>query len=212
MTIVLGQPRAPPGDDPGRASGDGRPGHGRARADEPDRRRPPAAREARADRTSWSSGPVEVGALTDELESKATALASREWGVESRGQGIVVADRQRLTEAHAPARRERGRRTAATAARSGSGLERRRRETARLWVHDEGRGCGRRSRRAIFDRFRARANGSARSGGSGLGSADRQGDRRGARRARRGPERAGRGSDLHYRDSRRPATTERSSA
>jgi signal transduction histidine kinase len=42
---------------------------------------------------------VEVGALTDEIHGKVTALAPVPWTLESRGRGVIVADRQRLTQA-----------------------------------------------------------------------------------------------------------------
>jgi signal transduction histidine kinase len=42
---------------------------------------------------------VEVGMLTDEIHGKVTALAPVSWTLESRGRGVIVADRQRLTQA-----------------------------------------------------------------------------------------------------------------
>jgi signal transduction histidine kinase len=109
---------------------------------------------------------VEVGPLTDELASKAAGLAPREWLVESRGQGIVVADRQRLTEAvlqlaenavnHSG---EDGPVWLGSTISDG---------TARLWVRDAGAGIDRAEHTAIFDRFRRGASGT-RSQGSGLG-------------------------------------------
>jgi signal transduction histidine kinase len=109
---------------------------------------------------------VEVGALTDELVSKASALAARDWRVESRGQGIVIADRQRLTQAVLQ--------LAENAATHGGDEEpiwlgsSIRNGTARLWVRDEGRGVPEEEHLAIFERFR-RAESATRSQGSGLG-------------------------------------------
>ena len=109
---------------------------------------------------------VEIGTLTDELASKAAGLAPREWLVESRGQGIVVADRQRLTEAvlqlaenavnHSG---EDGTVWLGSSVSDG---------TARLWVRDAGAGIPREEQAAIFDRFR-RGTSATRSQGSGLG-------------------------------------------
>ena len=42
---------------------------------------------------------VDVGALTDALLAKAAALAHRDWVLDVRGQGVIVSDRQRLTQA-----------------------------------------------------------------------------------------------------------------
>jgi signal transduction histidine kinase len=109
---------------------------------------------------------VDIGALTDELESKASGLASREWVVESRGQGMVVADRQRLTEAMLQLAEN-----AVTHSGEqgpillGSSVSA---DDARLWVRDEGRGVPPEEQERIFDRFLHSQNGS-RSRGSGLG-------------------------------------------
>ena len=111
-------------------------------------------------------GTVELGALTDELASKASALAPREWRVEGRGQGIVVADRQRLTEAMLQLAEN-----AATHGHGsgpiwlGSGIEN---GTARLWVRDAGKGVPVDEQPEIFERFH-RAESATRSQGSGLG-------------------------------------------
>ena len=45
------------------------------------------------------SGEVELGALTDELLDKAAALGARDWRLDARGEAVLVADRQRLTQA-----------------------------------------------------------------------------------------------------------------
>jgi signal transduction histidine kinase len=111
-------------------------------------------------------GAVEIGGLTDELATKAASLAPREWHVESRGQGIAVADRQRVTEAvlqlaeNAVKHAEGG-----GPLWLGSSVED---GTARIWVRDEGSGIPLAEQSAIFDRFR-RAEAASRSRGSGLG-------------------------------------------
>ena len=108
---------------------------------------------------------VEVGALTEELYAKAKALPTR-WILEERGTGIIVADRQRLTQAVVQ--------LAQNAVRHGheggvivlgsrvSGDE------ARIWVRDHGPGIRQEDQQAIFDRFR---RGGMRSEGAGLGLA-----------------------------------------
>lgn len=43
--------------------------------------------------------PVDLEALTVELHTKLEAIAPRRWEIESLGTGVIVADRQRLTQA-----------------------------------------------------------------------------------------------------------------
>jgi signal transduction histidine kinase len=111
-------------------------------------------------------GTVEMGGLTDELAAKASALAPREWRLESRGQGVVVADRQRLTQAvlqlaeNAVAHVD-----SDSPLYLGSSVEH---GTTRIWIRDEGKGISVADQSAIFERFR-RAEGAPRSRGSGLG-------------------------------------------
>jgi signal transduction histidine kinase len=109
---------------------------------------------------------VDVGALTDELASKAAGLAQREWIVESRGQGVIVADRQRLTEAMLQLAENAVAHSGGQAPiRLGSSVSA---DSARLWVRDEGRGVPPEEQERIFDRF-LRSEDGGRSSGSGLG-------------------------------------------
>ena len=109
---------------------------------------------------------VDVAELTDELAAKAAALALRGFLVESRGQGIVVADRQRLTQAVLQLAEN-------AAAHSGdegpiwigSSVDD---GVARLWVRDKGVGIPAEEHDAVFERFRRGTNAS-RARGSGLG-------------------------------------------
>jgi signal transduction histidine kinase len=113
-------------------------------------------------------GTVDVGELTDELASKAAALAPREWVVESRGRGIVVGDRQRLTQAMLQLAENAVSHAGGEAPiRLGSSVAS---GTARLWVRDEGVGIRPEEGDAIFDRFR-RVGVGERASGSGLGLA-----------------------------------------
>jgi signal transduction histidine kinase len=111
---------------------------------------------------------VEVGALTDELHGNVIALAPVPWQLESRGRGVIVADRQRLTQAvlqlaqnavqHGPEGEPIG--IGSTVA----GGE------ASFWVHDAGPAIPASEQIAIFDRFRRGAS-RHRSEGAGLGLA-----------------------------------------
>jgi two-component system, OmpR family, sensor kinase len=109
---------------------------------------------------------VDVGALTDEVEPKAAALSPREWIVESRGQGVIVADRQRLTQALLQLAENAVRHADGTDALVlGSAVEN---GEARFWVSDRGPGVDPGAR--LFERFR-RGPGARRSEGAGLGLA-----------------------------------------
>jgi signal transduction histidine kinase len=109
---------------------------------------------------------VDLGQLTDELEQKVQALGDRSWIVESRGRGVIVADRQRLTQAVVQ--------LAENAVRYSDGGEpvvlgsEVRNGEARLWVRDRGPGIPADQRARIFERFQ-RGGGSRRSEGAGLG-------------------------------------------
>jgi signal transduction histidine kinase len=125
---------------------------------------------AKAERDDFLSvTEVELGALTDELFDKARGLGARDWQLEARADAIVVADRQRLTQAVMG--------LAVNAVQHTTdgetiwlGTEANHRE-ARLWVRDAGPGIGPDDQERIFARF-ARASASRRrSEGAGLGLA-----------------------------------------
>ena len=111
---------------------------------------------------------VDVGALTDALLAKAGALAHREWVLDVRGQGVIVADRQRITQAmvqlaeNAARYSDAGEPIAIGSLVSGG--------EARFWVRDQGPGIPPHEQEAIFERFR-RGGGPGRSDGAGLGLA-----------------------------------------
>jgi signal transduction histidine kinase len=111
---------------------------------------------------------VNIGALTDELASKAASLDSVEWVVESRGRGVIVADRQRLTQAVLQladnAVRHAGDAGPLTLGSLVADAE------ARFWVRDRGRGISEEEQEVIFERFRRGGSG-VRADGSGLGLA-----------------------------------------
>jgi signal transduction histidine kinase len=111
---------------------------------------------------------VKVGALTDELFAKVSALASREWVLEHRGRGVIVADRQRLTQAAVQLAQNAVRYSGeGEAIFVGSAVAN---GEARLWVKDRGAGIPIAEQERIFERFR-RGRGEARSEGAGLGLA-----------------------------------------
>ena len=109
---------------------------------------------------------VEVGALTDGVHAKLAALAPRDWIVESRARGVVVADRHRLTQAIVQLADNAARVTReGDEIRLGSAIVG---SEARFWVADRGPGVAVAEQRRIFERFR-RGRGGARSEGAGLG-------------------------------------------
>jgi two-component system OmpR family sensor kinase len=95
--------------------------------------------------------PVDVGALTNDLHAKARALGDRNWQIDALGRGIIVADRQRLTQAvvqlaqnaveHTEDGAEIGLGSAVTPGK------------ARFWVRDTGSGVSPEDRERIFLRF-----------------------------------------------------------
>jgi two-component system OmpR family sensor kinase len=112
---------------------------------------------------------VELGALTDELLEKAQALGERDWRLESRGEAVIVADRQRLTQAMMGLAQNAVQHTA-TGEPIWLGTDANHRE-ARLWVRDEGPGIAPDDQERIFDRFARASDSRRRSEGAGLGLA-----------------------------------------
>jgi signal transduction histidine kinase len=108
---------------------------------------------------------VDIGALTDELATKASGLAPGELVVESRGRGLVVGDRQRLTEAMLQLAENAVKHGGDGQIRIGSSMTA---DEARLWVRDEGVGIPQDQQERIFERFQ-RAGDGTRAAGSGLG-------------------------------------------
>jgi two-component system OmpR family sensor kinase len=110
---------------------------------------------------------VEVGGLTDEVLAKVQALAPREWVLEQRGRGVIVADRQRLTQALVQLAQNADRYSSTgESVRLGSELAD---GLARFWVRDRGAGISLEDQRRIFERFYR--GGVRRSEGAGLGLA-----------------------------------------
>lgn len=113
-----------------------------------------------------STAPVDVAVLTDDVLAKAEALGDRQWVLDARATGTIVADRQRITQAlvqlaqnavqHTQEGDEIGLGTFA-----GDG-------EARLWVRDTGPGIPFEEQERVFARF-YRAAAGRRSDGAGLG-------------------------------------------
>jgi len=109
---------------------------------------------------------VDVEVLTDELHTKAAALAPRSWTLDARGRGRVVADRQRLTQALMQLAENAAKHTGdgdqiGVGSRVENGL-------VRFWVRDEGAGVPVEEHATIFNRFTRGAD-SSRGEGAGLG-------------------------------------------
>ena len=122
---------------------------------------------AKAERADFLRlGPVDLAALTEEVHAKAEALGDRRWHLGAVGRGIVIADRQRLTQALMQLAQNAVQHTAAgDEIEIGSrvlGVE------VELWVRDTGEGISPDEVERIFDRF-ARGGRKRASDGAGLG-------------------------------------------
>jgi signal transduction histidine kinase len=110
---------------------------------------------------------VNVASLTDDLHSKARALAPRRWKLDGKGTGVVAADPQRLTQAmiqlaqNAVQHTSEGAEIALGSALSNGCL--------RLWVRDSGPGIPSEEQERIFHRFTRGADRRRNSEGAGLG-------------------------------------------
>ncbi len=111
---------------------------------------------------------VDVEALTKEIHAKAAAIASRDWRLERTGRGIVVADRQRLTQAMMQLAQNAAQHTE-HGAMIGLGSAVVDGET-RLWVRDTGPGILPGQQEQVFRRF-SRGSGGRKSEGAGIGLA-----------------------------------------
>jgi signal transduction histidine kinase len=108
---------------------------------------------------------VDVARLTEELGTKVAALAERRWRVEATGRGMIVADRQRLTQALMQIAENAAKHTAAgeeIVLGSSVGMD-----AARFWVRDSGPGIPREEQQRIFERLTQGAG--AHGAGLGLG-------------------------------------------
>ncbi|MGZ5289621.1 MAG: ATP-binding protein [Actinomycetota bacterium] len=110
--------------------------------------------------------PVDLAALTKELHAKAEALGPRDWQLAGVGHGVVIADRQRLTQLMMQLMQNAVQHTS-----EGDRIEIGSRITgtqAELWVQDFGEGIASSEAERIFDRF-ARGTRRTATDGAGLG-------------------------------------------
>ncbi|HSJ29467.1 MAG TPA: HAMP domain-containing sensor histidine kinase [Acidimicrobiia bacterium] len=113
--------------------------------------------------------PMDLGALTDGLLSKAALLDDRPWSIDERADVVVVADEQRLTQAMMNLMRNAVEHTPpGTAVAIGSAL---RGDEAVLWVRDAGTGIAAADRERLFERFARGTRGRRATDGAGLGLA-----------------------------------------
>ncbi|MFQ4137131.1 sensor histidine kinase [Nodosilinea sp. PGN35] len=113
--------------------------------------------------------PIDLTGFTEELYAKITALGDRRWQLEAVGDGQLVGDRQRLTEAIVNLAQNATQHT-----RIGDTIalgSRRHRHQVHLWVRDTGEGIDPADQTRIFQRFVRGKSRYTRSDGSGLGLA-----------------------------------------
>jgi signal transduction histidine kinase len=110
---------------------------------------------------------VDISSLTEELYTKATALAERNWRLEHKGVGRIVADRQRLTQAMMNLAENATQHTSdGDIIALGSVVTK---GNARFWVRDTGIGIAPGDQERIFERFARGSSSRRRSEGAGLG-------------------------------------------
>lgn len=110
---------------------------------------------------------VDATQLTEELFTKAQALAERDWQLDATAQGQIVIDRERITEAVMNLAQNATQHTHKTDTISiGSTIAK---GKVRFWVRDTGEGIPLADQKRIFERFARAINSYRRSEGSGLG-------------------------------------------
>ena len=112
---------------------------------------------------------IDVELFGHELTAKASALGQRAWRLESSGEGMILADRHRLTEAvmnlaHNAVQHTRPDDTIAIGTSVSD-------EDVMIWVRDEGEGISVADQARIFERFTRGTDSSQRYRGGGLGLA-----------------------------------------
>jgi len=112
---------------------------------------------------------VEVSSLTKEIFTEIQALANRNWQLEAQGQGSIIVDQQRITQAIMNLAQNATQHTTETDMITlGSAIDQ---SSVSFWVRDTGKGIAPKDLEYIFERF-ARASQSPRSSeGAGLGLA-----------------------------------------
>jgi signal transduction histidine kinase len=109
---------------------------------------------------------VDVALLTEELYTKARGLAERDWQLDGIGIGIIVADRQRITQAVMNLAQNATQHTQVTDVIAiGSVVDQ---DQVRFWVRDTGNGIPLTEQKQIFQRFARGRNRHAEGAGLGL--------------------------------------------
>lgn len=112
---------------------------------------------------------INVAQFTEEIFTKVSVLADRQWRLGSRGRGVMVGDRQRLTGALLNLARNAAQHTRPTdTIELGSTTLG---GKVRFWVRDTGEGIAPADQARIFDRFARAAHTYRKSEGAGLGLA-----------------------------------------
>ncbi|MBW4464021.1 MAG: HAMP domain-containing protein [Pegethrix bostrychoides GSE-TBD4-15B] len=112
---------------------------------------------------------VEIAPFGEELLQKAQTLADRNWQLKQQGQGVIVADRQRLTGALLNLLNNAAQHTQPQdLIELGAAVQK---QQVRFWVRDTGEGIALSDQSRIFERFARTTNSRRRSDGSGLGLA-----------------------------------------
>ncbi len=110
---------------------------------------------------------VDINSLTEELYTKARALAERDWRLENLGVGLIVADRHRLTQAMMNLAQNATQHTSdGDVITLGSDITK---GNAHFWVRDTGVGIALADQKRIFERFARGSHSRRRSEGAGLG-------------------------------------------
>jgi signal transduction histidine kinase len=125
---------------------------------------------AKAERPDFLElGTVDIELLTEELYAKAKGLADRDWHIDQKGRGMIVGDRQRITQAMMNLAQNATQHTqAGDVIALGSVYSN---GYAHFWVRDTGRGIPLNEQEKIFERFARGSQGRRRSEGAGLGLA-----------------------------------------
>lgn len=112
--------------------------------------------------------PIGIGALTDDLHAKVRGLAARDWVLEERGIGLVMADRHRLTQAVLQLAQNAARYSdEAEPIGIGSAVAD---DLARFWIRDHGPGIPVEEQEEVFERY-SRGSGEPPAEAAGLGLA-----------------------------------------
>jgi signal transduction histidine kinase len=122
---------------------------------------------AKAEQTNFLDlDTVDVALLTEELYAKARGLAERDWQLDDKGTGIIVADRQRITQAVMNLAQNATQHTQVTDVIAiGSIMDQ---DQVRFWVRDTGNGIPLAEQEQIFQRFARGRNRHAEGAGLGL--------------------------------------------